>query len=588
MLTEAYNQVMLKRFARWYKPHLKLLILDLICAFLVGLADEFMPMIVRNMINSYVPERNWAMMVRWSWGLLMIYLVKLGLNLIINYWGHMMGIRMQADMRRALFAHVEKLPVSYFDEHKTGEIMSRITNDLQEISEMAHHGPENLFTSAVMLVVSCVLLWQINGQLTLVVYLCLPAAVLFVILIRRGQLEAFKQNRVEIGEINGETETSIAGVRVTRAYSAVNRELEKFDTANARYVKARRRSYKYLAAFNSGMTLFTDLMYCVVILAGGRLFFAGQINAGDFTAYLLYISMFLTPIKKLVDTYEQIADGMSGYARFEELMNVPEEKDDPGAVDCGRLKGTIDFDNVSFHYKSQEGEGPSVIAHMNMHIEAGHTAALVGPSGGGKTTICNLIPRFYEIDEGTISIDGIDIRHMTRSSLRRNIGIVAQDVFLFNGTVRENIAYGCPDATAQEIEEAARKAEIHEDILAMPKGYDTNVGERGVHLSGGQRQRISIARVFLKNPQILILDEATSALDNATEMEIQKQLDQLARGRTVLVVAHRLSTIRNADEILVISKEGILERGTSEELLAKKGFYWQLYQYQFPDHPSIS
>ena len=574
---------MLKRFAAYFRPHRRLFFLDLACAFLVGLADEFMPLIVRNMINQYVPDRNWNMMVRWSFALLGIYLLKLLLNLIINYWGHIMGVRLQADMRRDLFQHIESLPVSFFDENKTGSIMSRITNDLQEISEMAHHGPENIFTSAVMLTVSAVMLGRINLKLTIIVYAFLPVAVRFVILIRKGQMAAFRQNRVEIGEINGETETSIAGIRVTKAYGGTEGEMEKFDRTNLRYVEARKRSYKYLALFNSGMTFFTDMMYVVVVIFGGRMFFAGSINSGDFVAYLLYISMFLTPIKKLVETYEQIADGISGYERFEEIMNIPSEKDDPGAVEVGRLKGDISFEDVSFHYQTQEASGRKVISHMNLHIPAGHTVGLAGPSGGGKTTICNLIPRFYEIDSGTIRIDGIDIRHMTRASLRRNIGIVAQDVFLFNGTIRENIAYGNPDATDEEIIEAAKKAEIHEDIMAMPDGYDTNVGERGVHLSGGQRQRISIARVFLKNPQILILDEATSALDNATEMQIQKSLDELAKGRTVLVVAHRLSTIRKADEIIMVSSEGIKERGTSEELLAKHGLYWQLYEYQFAD-----
>ena len=574
---------MLKRFAAYFRPHRRLFFLDLACAFLVGLADEFMPLIVRNMINQYVPDRNWNMMVRWSFALLGIYLLKLLLNLIINYWGHIMGVRLQADMRRDLFQHIESLPVSFFDENKTGSIMSRITNDLQEISEMAHHGPENIFTSAVMLTVSAVMLGRINLKLTIIVYAFLPVAVLFVILIRKGQMAAFRQNRVEIGEINGETETSIAGIRVTKAYGGTEGEMEKFDRTNLRYVEARKRSYKYLALFNSGMTFFTDMMYVVVVIFGGRMFFAGSINSGDFVAYLLYISMFLTPIKKLVETYEQIADGISGYERFEEIMNIPSEKDDSGAVEVGRLKGDISFEDVSFHYQTQEASGRKVISHMNLHIPAGHTVGLAGPSGGGKTTIWNLIPRFYEIDSGTIRIDGIDIRHMTRASLRRNIGIVAQDVFLFNGTIRENIAYGNPDATDEEIIEAAKKAEIHEDIMAMPDGYDTNVGERGVHLSGGQRQRISIARVFLKNPQILILDEATSALDNATEMQIQKSLDELAKGRTVLVVAHRLSTIRKADEIIMVSSEGIKERGTSEELLAKHGLYWQLYEYQFAD-----
>lgn len=574
---------MLKDFLKYSHPHRKLFYLDLACAFLVGLADEFMPLIVRRMINQYVPDHNWQMMVRWSIALLAIYLIKLGLNLIINYWGHIFGVRLQADMRRDLFAHIETLPVSYFDVHKTGSIMSRITNDLQEISEMAHHGPENIFICTVMLVVSAVLLGRISPTLTLIVYCTLPLAVLFAVLTRKKQLAAFERTRIKIAEINADVETSIAGVRVTKAYAGTDRELEKFDAANGEYKQARRTAYRYLALFNSGMIFFTDMMYVVVIIFGGMFYFQGRINSGDFVAYLLYISMFLTPIKKLVDTYEQIVEGASGFRRFEELMSIPGERDDPGAREAGRLRGNIAFEDVSFHYESQE-EGSSsaeVISHLNLSIRAGETMALVGPSGGGKTTICNLIPRFYEIDAGRITIDGIDIRSLTRESLRRNIGIVAQDVFLFNGTIAENIAYGCPDASQEEIMAAARKAEIHDYIMTLPEQYETNVGERGLKLSGGQRQRISIARVFLKNPQILILDEATSALDNATEVQIQKSLEELSRGRTVLVVAHRLSTIRHADEIIFMTAHGIMERGTSEQLLAAKGLYWQLYQYQF-------
>ncbi len=573
---------MLKRFAHYFVPHWKLFTLDLVCAFLAGLTDEFMPMIVRNMINTYVPQGNGRMIVRWSWILLCIYLLKLGLNLIINYWGHMMGVRLQADMRRDLFRHIEGLPIAYFDEHQTGAIMSRITNDLQEISEMAHHGPENIFTSLVMLVVSGFLLAKINGSLTLIVYACLPVAFLFMAKIRKGQMDAFSANRARISEINGEIKTSIAGIRVTRAYGALKREMQKFDIANQHYIEARKHAYRYLAIFNSGMIFFTDMMYLAVIVFGGLFYFQGKINAGDFVAYLLYISMFLNPIKKLVETYEQIMEGLSGYGRFEEIMAIDGEQDAENAISVDHLNGTIDFHNVTFHYETQEEQGRNVIEHMNLHVPSGHTVALVGPSGGGKSTICNLIPRFYEIDEGSIMIDGMDIRQMTRASLRAHIGMVAQDVFLFDGTIRDNIAYGSPDASETAIEQAARKANIHADIMQMPQGYDTNVGERGVHLSGGQRQRISMARVFLKNPRILILDEATSALDNATEMAIQKELDVLCKGRTVIVVAHRLSTIRHADEILVVTKEGICERGTSAQLLKKGGLYAQLYRYQFP------
>lgn len=571
---------MIRRIAKYYRPHLTIFLLDLAAAFLVGMADQFMPMIVRTMINVYVPDRNYQMMLRWCIGLAVIYIVKLLLNLFINYWGHICGVLIQADMRRELFRHVEKLPVSFFDTHKTGTIMSRIVNDLQEISEMAHHGPENIFIIAVMLTVSFIMLVTINVKLTVIVFLCLPFAAVFSSLMRQKQLDAFAENRVKIGEINAKVETSIAGVRVTKAYNATETEFAKFDSANDEYKAARRVSYKYLSMFNSGMNFFTDLMYLVVIVFGGYFFMAGEINSGDFVAYILYISTFMTPIKKFVDTYEQIAEGMSGFKRYCEIMDVPEEKDDPDAVSVGRLKGEICFDNVTFRY-GDDADSRDVIADMSLHIRRGSTVALVGPSGGGKTTICNLIPRFYEVDSGTISIDGMDIRHMTRESLRRNIGIVAQDVFLFAGTIRDNIAYGCPDATDEQIHEAARRAEIHDYIMTLPKGYDTNVGERGMRLSGGQRQRISIARVFLKNPQILILDEATSALDNATEMQIQESLDRLSEGRTVIVVAHRLSTIRNADEIVVISDRGILEQGSSEELLSKKGEYFKLYQYQF-------
>ena len=571
----------LKRLLSYFRAHRGLFVIDLACAFLVGLCDEFLPLIVRNMINIYVPRQDYAMMVRWTIVLAMIYTVKFVLNLIITYWGHVFGVRVQADMRRDIFHHIERLPIAWFDDHKTGEIMSRITNDLQEISEMSHHGPENLFTSAIMLGVSAVMLGRINLRLTMIVYACLPLAAVFLMLLRKGQMAAFARTRKEIAAINGEAENSIAGVRITRSFGGRETEERKFADANRRYTAARSAAYRYLALFSGGMTLFTDLMYAVVILFGGNMFFHGELNGGDFVAYLLYISMFLTPIKKLVETYEQIAEGMSGVHRFEEIMNLKIEEDDPGAEDIGELRGEIQFDHVSFHYGGEEQEGRKVIEDLNLHIDEQMTVGLVGESGGGKTTICNLIPRFYEIDSGRILIDGIDIRKMTRDSLRRNIGIVAQDVFLFHGTVRENIAYGRPDATEEEIIEAARKARIHDDIMEMEHGYDSEVGERGVHLSGGQRQRISIARVFLKNPRILILDEATSALDNATEMAIQESLDQLSEGRTVIIVAHRLSTMRNASQILVVTKEGIAERGSKEELLQQNGIFRKLYEYQF-------
>ncbi len=570
---------MLKRFMKYIKPHMTLFVLDLVCAFFVGLADTFMPMIVRRMINQYVPDRNYQMMLRWCIALAAIYSIKYVLNLVIMYWGHVFGVKIQADMRKEIFEHVQNLPVAYFDTHKTGTIMSRIVNDLQEISEMAHHAPENIFIILVSFVVSAIMLGRINVKLTCIIFATLPIALLVMVVLRKGQLDAFAENRKKIGEVNAEVETSIAGVRVTKAFTAREREIEKFDATNIAYVNARKRSYKYMALFNGTMDLFTDVIYLVVIVFGGLFFVRGEINSGDFVAYLLYISTFLNPIKKFVQTYEQIIEGMSGFERFCDLMDVPEEEDSENAVEVGKLEGDIRFHDVTFRYGDESD--PIVINHLNLSVPKGHTVALVGPSGGGKSTICNLIPRFYELDSGEITIDDMDITTMTRKSLRKNIGIVAQDVFLFNGTVRDNIAYGNPGASDEEVIAAAKKAEIHDYIMQMPNGYDTNVGERGLRLSGGQRQRISIARVFLKNPEILILDEATSALDNATEMQIQKSLDELAKGRTVLVVAHRLSTIRNADDIIVLSDQGILEQGTSEELLAQKGVYYDLYQYQF-------
>lgn len=570
---------MLKKFIHYVLKHRTLFLLDLACAFFVGTTDLFLPMIVRQIINIYVPNHDVQMIVRWVMILAIIYFIKLILNLIINYWGHICGLRIQADMRKDLFHHLERLPIQYFDENKTGSIMARLINDLQEISEMSHHGPENIFICTVTIICAIFLLGRINLVLTCIIFASLPICVLFVILMRKKQLQAYVVSRKQIGEVNANVETSIAGVRVTKAFTALDIEMEKFYHANQQYVTARSLAYRYLALFESGILFFIDLMYLIVILFGGYFFYQGWINAGDFVAYILYISMFLSPVKKLVATYEQIVEGYSGFMRFQSIMDLPEEVDDPNAKKVGKLKGHIRFDHVRFKYESQNQE--NVIEDFSLDIPQGHTVALVGPSGAGKSTICNLIPRFYEILDGQITIDGQDIRQMTRTSLRQNIGIVAQDVFLFHGTIAENIAYGSHDVTMEKIIEAAKLAEIHDYIMSLPDGYQTSVGERGLKLSGGQRQRISIARVFLKNPNILILDEATSALDNATEMQIQKSLEKLSQGRTVLVVAHRLSTIKNADAICVLTAQGIQEYGESQTLLAKKGMYYDLYQYQF-------
>ena len=486
-------------------------------------------------------------------------------------------------MRRDIFRHLQKLPFSYFDETKTGTIMSRMINDLMDISELAHHGPEDLFLSIVMLIGSFIMLSGINLWLTCIIFVFIPLIVIFAVILRKELQDTSRKAREEIAEVNANVETAIAGIRVSKAYTTEQYENEKFDVANERYKQARGKSYKVMGKFFSGMGLLQDLLYLVVLVAGGLFFFYGWIDTGEFAAYLLYISMFLKPIQRLVNIFEQIQNGLTGFVRFQEIMQVAEESEPENPLPVGTLEGNICFDHVGFRYQNSDDadQESRVIQNMSLQIDQGKTVALVGPSGAGKTTLCHLIPRFYELNEGKITIDGMDIRDMSRYDLRRNIGMVAQDVFLFNGTIRENIAYGKLDATDEEIIEAAKKANIHEYILTMENGYDTQVGERGVKLSGGQKQRISIARVFLKDPAILILDEATSALDNATEMLIQESLEELSKGRTCIVVAHRLSTIKNADEIIVLTRDGVEERGTHDELLEKQGLYASLYQYQF-------
>ncbi len=573
---------LVKRFVSYYKPHRKLFAIDMACAFIVAVCDLFYPIIAGNIIDDYVPNQNLRLLLIWSGVLLGIYLVKAVLNYVIQYWGHIVGVRIQGDMRRDMFRHMQKLPFAFFDENKTGTLLSRMVNDLQDVSELAHHGPEDLFLSLIMLVGSFIILAGTDLLLTVIIFAFLPVMVFVASKLRKGMQEAFRATRVEVGEVNANVETAIAGMRVSRSYTAASHENRKFDSANERFKLARGRAYREMGKFHSSMTLFNDLLYLIVLVAGGLFFFYGRISIGDFTKYILFITMFLKPINRLVNIFEQLQNGMTGFQRFVEIMDQKDETD-TGTIEADALRGNIVFDHVSFRYENSDARDveSKVIHDLSMHIEPGKTVALVGPSGGGKTTICNLIPRFYEADEGTIYIDGVDIRDLTRESLRRNIGIVAQDVFLFNGSIRENIAYGNLDATDEEIVEAAKKAHIHDYIMTLDHGYDTGVGERGVKLSGGQKQRISIARVFLKNPSILILDEATSALDNATEMLIQQALNDLSHGRTCIVVAHRLSTIKNADEIIVLTKDGITERGTHEALIAAGGMYAKLYQYQF-------
>ncbi len=558
----------------------------MLCALLVAAADLVYPVIAKDIINVYVPSGNLRLFLVWCAALLLIYAAKAGLNYFIQFYGHVMGVRMQADMRLSVFTHMQKLPFSFFDENKSGTLMSRLVNDMMDISELAHHGPEDLFLSLIVLIGAFAILCTISVPLTLIVFGALPIVVFIAVVMRKRMSAAFTQTRVELGEINANLENALTGIRVTRAYTNDAHENKKFQKFNDSYQKARNRAYKVMGEFSASMGFSTDVLYLVVLVAGGIFFFRGAIDAGEFTMFLLYINSFLSPVRRLISFFEQYQNGMTGFERIMHIMEQKPEQEAPDAIELSNVDGVIDFNDASFSYDEKDKDSGDVLArpvisHLSLHIDKGKTVALVGPSGGGKTTLCHLIPRFYDLSGGQIAIDGTDITRLTRHSLRKNIGIVAQDVFLFTGTIRENIAYGDLDAGEEEIIRAAKRANIHDYIMTLEEGYNTYIGERGIKLSGGQKQRISIARVFLKNPPILILDEATSALDNATEMLIQSALEELSEGRTTIVVAHRLSTIKNADEIIVLTGEGITERGTHDTLLAAGGMYSELYKYQF-------
>lgn len=569
----------LKYFCSFYKPHKKLFIFDLCCAFLVALCNLFYPYIAKDIINIYVPNRQLNLILIWCFALLIIYIMKMFLNYCIQYWGHIVGVRIQGDMRNAILKKMQKLPCCFYDENKTGTIMSRVINDLMEISELAHHGPEDLFLSFITFIGAFIMLAFINIYLALVVIVIVPLMVLFAIKRRIKQKEAFKQMRIKTGEINSQVESSVAGIRVVKAYNASKHEIKKFFKSNIEFQNARSDAYYQMAIFGSGMNFFNDLLYLVAILVGGLFYYFNKIDSGELTAYILFITTLISPIRTFVSIFEQIQSGMTGFERFVEIMEEKEEVDN-GKIELNQIKEGISYNNVSFHYHGKEN---NVIDNFSCNITKGKKIALVGSSGGGKTTICHLLLRFYDIDKGSIKIDGIDVRDYTLSSLRNCIGIVAQDVFLLAGTIKENIAYGDFSKSDEEIIEAAKMANIHNFIMTLANGYDTYIGERGVKLSGGQKQRISIARAFLKNPDVLILDEATSSLDNVTEMQIQESLDKLVNGRTTIVVAHRLSTIKNADEILVITQKGVEEQGTHQQLIDLNGIYANLYQYQFKD-----
>ncbi len=555
-------------------------LLDMVCAFLVAAIDLAFPMLTQYILHTLLPEMqvNPALLSAFLWllgGALLAYVLRAGMMYVINYWGHLLGVRMEADIRRDIFSHIQTLQFSFYDKIRTGKLLSRVTNDLFEITELAHHGPEDVLISLTTILGAFVCMFTIDWRIALALLCVLPVMITYVLRTRIQMRRTSYKVKERVAEINAGIESAISGVRVAKAFANEAHELEKFDQGNARFIHAKDAFYRCMAFFNSGTEFFIALFNIVVLGVGGYLIYRSELDPVLLVTFTLYVSSFVTPVKRLASFAEQYIVGMAGFTRFCEIMDIePDIQDAPDAVELTDVKGDIRFEDVTFAYEGDR----DVLTHVDLSIEHGKTVAFVGPSGGGKTTLCHLIPRFYEPRSGCVRIDGRDIRTVTLSSLRRNVGIVQQDVFLFAGSVMDNIRYGRIGATDEEVVEAARRARIHEEILTFPEGYETQVGERGIMLSGGQKQRISIARLFLKNPPILILDEATSALDSVTEADIQHSFEELAEGRTTLVIAHRLSTVKHADEIVVIDEHGIRERGTHEALLAKNGVYATLYR----------
>ena len=573
---------MLKKFAGYYKNHWKLFVMDIFCAFIMSGLDLIFPLFIQRLIDTYFPNQNFNMVFKMVVILLILYILRFILQYIVHYWGHVVGIRMETDMREELFNHLQKLSFKFYDDNKVGYLMSRIVNDLNNISELAHHGPEDLFISTMMLIGSFVIMASMNLKLALFTFMLLPFMFYFSLKLGQKMYDAFKNIRERIAEVNSIIEDSLSGIRVVKSFTNESYEKKKFDEGNYQFRQSREYAMKNMAKFHSGMNLFINMIRLITLGAGGYFIYKGELSAGQLVAFLFYVNMFMQPIRRLVNFNEQLQRGMSGFNRFRSLLAVnPQIKDDESAVELKNIKGKISYNDVSFSYDQNE----HVLTNINIDVAPGQTVAFVGPSGAGKSTICNLLPRFYEINEGEILIDDINIKNIKISSLRSNIGIVQQDVFLFNGSVKDNILYGNFKATLQEVMEAAKKANAHQFIMQMSNGYETDIGERGVKLSGGQKQRISIARSFLKNPPILILDEATSSLDNKSEKIIQNSLKKLAEGRTTLVIAHRLSTVKDADEILVLTENGIVERGKHNKLINKeKGVYQSLYKSQFSEN----
>ena len=575
---------LVRRFLPYFRPYRGMLALDLFCAMLTTLCDLVLPMIVRS-ITGLASGSAAALTVAYVLKVGGVYVLLRLIDTVANYImvarGHVMGTYIERDMRHALFEHLQEMGFAYYSNAKVGQIMARITSDLFDVTEFAHHCPEEFLIAAIKITVPFVILLGINPVLTVIIFLMLPIMLVLARHFNKKMRAAFKESRHQVGEINAQVEDSLLGIRVVKSFANEPMEIDKFDRGNEEFVRIGRRKYRYMAGFNTTTRSFDGVMYIVVVIVGALFIIDGKITAADYMAYLLYISTLLTSIRRVVDYAEQFQRGMTGIERFCEIMDVqPDVNDAPGAKELTGVKGDVTFDHVSFHYNDNDR---TVLADINETVKAGDKIALVGPSGGGKTTFCNLIPRFYDVSGGRILIDGQDIAGLTQRSLRENIGMVQQEVYMFSGTIYENIAYGLPGATREQVETAAKQAGADGFIRELPDGYDTYVGERGVKLSGGQKQRISIARVFLKNPPILILDEATSALDNESERLVQDSLEKLSKGRTTFTIAHRLTTIRGATSIWVLTQDGIVEKGTHQELMAKKGKYYELYSMYTED-----
>lgn len=572
----------LKRFIHYYTPYRAIFFLDLLCATVISAIDLAYPQILRTLTNTLFTKSSSTILsalIPIAIGLFLMYVLQSLCKYYVSCQGHMMGARMERDMRQQLFDHYEQLSFSYYDQHNSGQMMSKLVSDLFDISEFAHHGPENLFISIVKIVGSFVFLFLINWRLAIPLAVLVVCMFFFSLKQNRRMQQTFLENRRKIGDVNASLQDTLAGIRVVQSFANEDIERKKFYKSNHDFLKSKDDNYRCMGSFMSWNLFFQGMMYLTTLVFGGFLISKGLMNVGDLAMYALYIGIFISPIQILVELTEMMQKGLSGFRRFLDVMDTkPEIEDVKDATPLTNVQGFVSYENVSFHYSDDD---TPVLSDVSFQIEAGKSIALVGPSGSGKTTICSLLPRFYDVTEGRITIDGKDVRSLTLNSLRNQIGLVQQDVYLFCGTVRENIAYGKPDATMDEIIDAAKKANIHDFIEELPDGYDTFVGERGTRLSGGQKQRISIARVFLKNPPILILDEATSALDNESERWIQQSLEELAKNRTTITIAHRLSTIRNADEILVVADNRICERGTHDELVAKNGIYAHYYEMQF-------